>query len=93
MPHPGELFHCRCFQGTEQLCDVQRTVSDSTRACHTRTNFHHKLYSTREHIFLDIVVTAGPWFNGTTSSAAERAELPDELAKKLVKELSKLRGT
>ena len=36
--------------------------------------------------------TASVWFNGTTSSAADRVELPDELAKKLVKELSRLRG-
>jgi hypothetical protein len=36
--------------------------------------------------------TASFWFNGTTSSAAERAELPEELAKKLVKELSKLQN-
>lgn len=33
--------------------------------------------------------TASFWFNGTTSSAAERAELPDGLAKKLVEELKK----
>jgi ABC-type uncharacterized transport system auxiliary subunit len=33
--------------------------------------------------------TASFWFNGTTSSAAERAELPDGVAKKLVEELKK----
>jgi uncharacterized protein DUF4410 len=33
--------------------------------------------------------TASFWFNGTTSSAAERAELPDGLAKKLVEEIKK----
>ena len=33
--------------------------------------------------------TASFWFNGTTSSAAERAELPDGLAKKLMEELKK----
>jgi hypothetical protein len=36
--------------------------------------------------------TASFWFNGTTSSAAERAELPDGLAKKLVEELKKSRA-
>ncbi len=29
------------------------------------------------------------WFNGTTSSAAERAELPEGVAKKLIEELKK----
>jgi len=33
--------------------------------------------------------TASFWFNGTTSSAAERAELPEGLAKKFVEELKK----
>jgi len=33
--------------------------------------------------------TASFWFNGTTSSAAERGELPEALAKKLVEELKK----
>ena len=33
--------------------------------------------------------TASFWFNGTTSSAAERGELPEGLAKKLVQELKK----
>jgi hypothetical protein len=33
--------------------------------------------------------TASFWFNSTTSSAAERAELPDGLAKKLIQELKK----
>jgi len=33
--------------------------------------------------------TASFWFNGTTSSAAERAELPEGVAKKLVEELKK----
>jgi len=33
--------------------------------------------------------TASFWFNGTTSSAAERGELPEGLAKKLVEELKK----
>lgn len=33
--------------------------------------------------------TASFWFNSSTSSAAERAELPDGLAKKLVNELQK----
>jgi Domain of unknown function (DUF4410) len=36
--------------------------------------------------------TASFWFNGTTSSAAERAELPDGLAKKLLEELKKSRA-
>jgi hypothetical protein len=31
--------------------------------------------------------TASFWFNSTTSSAAERSELPDGVAKKLVEEL------
>ncbi len=35
--------------------------------------------------------TASFWFNGTTSSAAERAELPDGLAKKLEQELKAAR--
>jgi len=33
--------------------------------------------------------TASFWFNSTTSSAAERAELPDAVAKKLVEEMKK----
>ncbi len=33
--------------------------------------------------------TASFWFNGTTSSASERAELPEGVAKKLVEELKK----
>ena len=33
--------------------------------------------------------TASFWFNGTTSSAAERGELPEGVAKKLVEELKK----
>lgn len=33
--------------------------------------------------------TASFWFNSTTSSAAERAELPEGLAKKLIQELKK----
>ena len=33
--------------------------------------------------------TASFWFNGSTSSAAERAELPEGVAKKLVEELKK----
>jgi uncharacterized protein DUF4410 len=36
--------------------------------------------------------TASFWFNGTTSSAAERGELPEGLAKKLVGELKKGRS-
>ena len=36
--------------------------------------------------------TASFWFNGTTSSAEERAELPEGLAKKLVEELKKEQG-
>lgn len=36
--------------------------------------------------------TASFWFNGTTSSAAERGELPEGLAKKLVEELKKERS-
>ena len=36
--------------------------------------------------------TASFWFNSTTSSAAERAELPEGLAKQLSKELKKQMG-
>jgi len=58
---------------------------------HARFEFSLKNSSTGEVVWQkSIKQTASFWFNGTTSSAAERAELPDGLAKQLVNELKKI---
>jgi uncharacterized protein DUF4410 len=57
---------------------------------HATFDFVVKEVSTGQVVWQkQIKQTASFWFNGTTSSAAERAELPDGLAKKLMEELKK----
>jgi hypothetical protein len=68
-------------------------VGLGTGRAHANFEFVLKNASSGEVVWQKTIKqTASFWFNGTTSSAAERAELPEELAKKLVKELSRLQN-
>jgi uncharacterized protein DUF4410 len=81
----GELVDFEAGNAAKRLM-----VGFGSGRSHARFDFSLKNSSTGEVVWQkSIKQTASFWFNGTTSSAAERAELPDGLAKQLVNELKK----
>ncbi len=65
-------------------------IGFGTGRAHARFEFTIADAATGEIVWQGSVKqTASFWFNGYTSSAGERAELPEGIAKKLVKELNK----
>ncbi len=65
-------------------------VGFGTGRSHARFEFTITDATTGEVVWqASIKHTASFWFNGYTSSAGERAELPDGIAKKLVEQLNK----
>ena len=68
-------------------------VGLGTGRAHATFEFTLKDASSGEVVWQKTVKqTASFWFNGTTSSAAERGELPEGVAKKLVQELNKAKA-